>query len=188
MGDERPDGYSSTRNFHIYNARVRTMIGSRPDGWSRIGNFLLWWTCVPTTVVRRLDGDIWITILSLRRRASGRDTTSSGRLIDLPFIGTWKESETVRVLRGIRTCCWKVRTDASWIEPSRHSGGSGRRDTSSERMMLVCLASGRDDTSSERMKQWTDRRPDGMARSSGRLTGNLKFFWLAGRIVWRHSE
>jgi len=32
MGDERPDGYSSTHNFHIGNARVRTMIGSRPDG------------------------------------------------------------------------------------------------------------------------------------------------------------
>jgi len=31
MGDERLDGYSSTRNFHICNARVRTMIGSRPD-------------------------------------------------------------------------------------------------------------------------------------------------------------
>jgi len=39
--------------------------------------------------------------------------------------------------------------------------------------MLVCLASGRDDTSSGRMEQWTDGRPDGMARSSGRLTGNL---------------
>jgi hypothetical protein len=25
MGDERPDGYSSTRNFHISNARVRTV-------------------------------------------------------------------------------------------------------------------------------------------------------------------
>jgi hypothetical protein len=31
-------------------------------------------------------------------------------------------------------------------------------------------------TLSERMEQWTDGRPDGMARSSGRLTGNLKFF------------
>jgi hypothetical protein len=40
-------------------------------------------------------------------------------------------------------------------------------------MMLVCLASGRDDTLSGRMEQWTDGRPDGMARSSGRLTGNL---------------
>jgi hypothetical protein len=32
MGDERPDGYSSTPNFHIGNAHVRTMIGSRTDG------------------------------------------------------------------------------------------------------------------------------------------------------------
>jgi hypothetical protein len=32
MGDERPDDYSSTRNFDIVNARIRTMIGSRPDG------------------------------------------------------------------------------------------------------------------------------------------------------------
>jgi hypothetical protein len=46
-------------------------------------------------------------------------------------------------------------------------------NTSSRRMMLVCLASGRDDTSSRRMKQWTDGRPDGMDRSSGCLTGNL---------------
>jgi hypothetical protein len=32
MGDKRPDGYSSTRNFHISNARVQTMKGSRPEG------------------------------------------------------------------------------------------------------------------------------------------------------------
>jgi hypothetical protein len=49
-------------------------------------------------------------------------------------------------------------------------------NTWSGRMMLVCLASGRDDTSSGWMDQWTDRRPDGMARSSGRLIGNLNFF------------
>jgi hypothetical protein len=42
-------------------------------------------------------------------------------------------------------------------------------NTSSGRMMLVCLESGRID-------KWTDRHPDGMARSSGRLTGNLNFF------------
>jgi hypothetical protein len=46
-------------------------------------------------------------------------------------------------------------------------------NTSSEQMMLVCLASGRDDTSSGWMEQWTDGRPDGMARSSRRLTRNL---------------
>jgi hypothetical protein len=49
-------------------------------------------------------------------------------------------------------------------------------NTLSRRMMLVCLAFGRDDTSSGRMEQGTDGRPDGMARSSRRLTGNLKFF------------
>jgi hypothetical protein len=42
-------------------------------------------------------------------------------------------------------------------------------NTSSGRMMLDCLASGQ-------MEQWTDGRPDGMARSSRRLTGNLEFF------------
>jgi hypothetical protein len=49
-------------------------------------------------------------------------------------------------------------------------------NTSSGRMMLVCLASGRDDTSSGQMEQWIDGGPDGMARSSGRLTGNLNLF------------
>jgi hypothetical protein len=29
--------------------------------------------------------------------------------------------------------------------------------------------------SSRRMEQWSDVRPDGMARSSGRLTGNRNF-------------
>jgi hypothetical protein len=51
--------------------------------------------------------------------------------------------------------------------------GPDRMNTSSGRMMLVCLASGRDDTLFGRMEQWTDGRPDGMARSSGWLTGNL---------------
>jgi len=49
-------------------------------------------------------------------------------------------------------------------EASRYSGGSGRKDTSSGQMMLVCLSSGRYDTSSERMEQWTDGRPDGITR------------------------
>jgi hypothetical protein len=51
-------------------------------------------------------------------------------------------------------------------EASRYSVGSGR-------MMLVCLASRRYDTSSGWMEQLTVGRPDGMARSSGRLIGNL---------------
>jgi hypothetical protein len=39
--------------------------------------------------------------------------------------------------------------------------GPDGMNTSSGRMMLVCLASGWDDTSSGRMDQWTDGRPDG---------------------------
>jgi hypothetical protein len=172
MGDERPDDYSSKRNFHICNARVWTMVGSRPDGWSRINNFLLWWTCVQTIAVRRPDGDIWIGILALRSRVSGRDTTTSGRLIDLPFLGTWKEirnwSSTERrpdvLLKCLDGCKLAQKLlDTVW-------GPYGMN------------------TSSGRMEQWTDGRPDGMARSSGRLTGNLKFFWLASKIVWHHSE
>jgi hypothetical protein len=31
-----------------------------------------------------------------------------------PFLEHGKKSETDRVLAGVRTCCWKVRTNASW--------------------------------------------------------------------------
>jgi hypothetical protein len=136
MGDERPDSWTSTSNFHICYARVRSMRGSRPDDWIRIGNFHISCTRVRTETNWLPDDDIWIAILAFRRRASGRDTTSSGRLIDLFFIGTWKEFETGRVPRGVRTCCWDVWTDASWIGTSRHSGESGWKCMSSRRMML----------------------------------------------------
>jgi len=52
-------------------------------------------------------------------------------------------------------------------EASRYSGGSGRKDTSSELMMLVCLASSRDEhivRTDGTVDRWT----------SERLTGNLK--------------
>jgi hypothetical protein len=156
MGEERLDGNSSTRNFHICNARVRTMKGRRPDGWSRISNFHISSTRVRTKVDWRPDGDIWITILALRRHASGWNTTSSGWLIDLPFLGTWKESETGLVMRGVRMCCWNVRTDASWIEAFRYSGESGRKEH-------VVWTDGTVD-------RWTSGRDD---TSSGQLTGNL---------------
>jgi len=155
MGDECPNGYSSTCNFHIGNAHVRTMIGSRPDGCSRIGNFLLCCTLVRTTVVRRQDGHIWIAILALRRRASGRDTTSSGQLIDLPFLGTWKEIRNWSST-GRRPDMLLKRPDGcklaqKLLDTVRAPNGM---NTSSGRMMLVCLASGR-------MEQWTDGSPDG---------------------------
>jgi hypothetical protein len=56
----------------------------------------------------------------------------------------------------------------------QYSRGSGRKDTSSKRMMLVSIwRPVRVNTLSGRMDQWIDGRPDGMARSSGRLTRNL---------------
>jgi hypothetical protein len=112
------------------------MIGSCPDGWSRIGNFHISCMRVRTKSDWRPDCEIWIAIYTLRRRASGRDTTSSERLNDLSFIWTWKESEIGRVPRGVWTGCLNVQTDGSWIEPSQHSGGSERKCTSSRRMML----------------------------------------------------
>jgi hypothetical protein len=61
-------------------------------------------------------------------------------------------------------------------EASRYSGGSGRKDTSFGRMMLVCLASGRDEhvvRTDGTVDKWASGRDD---TSSGRLTGNLKSF------------
>jgi len=61
-------------------------------------------------------------------------------------------------------------------EASRYSGGSRWKDTSSRRMMLVCLVSGRDKhvvRTDGTVDIWMSGRDD---TSSGRLTGNLKCF------------
>jgi hypothetical protein len=61
---------------------------------------------------------------------------------------------------------------------SRYSKGSGWKDTSSGRMMLVCLASGRDEhvvRMDGTVDRWTSRQDD---TSSKRLTGNLKYSYL----------
>jgi hypothetical protein len=90
------------------------MRGRRPDGWSQIGNFHISCSCVRTKADWRPEGDIWIAILALFMSVSGRETTSSGRCINLPIFWTWKESEADRSLMDVRTGCWEVRTDASW--------------------------------------------------------------------------
>jgi hypothetical protein len=54
--------------------------------------------------------------------------------------------------------------------------GPDGMNTSSGRMMLVCLASGRDDSSSRRMEQRTDERPDGMASIVRTADRELEFF------------
>jgi hypothetical protein len=112
MGDERPDGWTSTRNFHICYARVRTMVRSHPDGWSRIGNFLNCWTRVRTKANRRPDGDIWIVILALCMSLSRRESTSLGRLkqsslkLNLERIWSWSIIDRCpdRLLRCLDEC------------------------------------------------------------------------------------
>jgi hypothetical protein len=85
---------------------------------------------------------------------SERDTTSSGRLIDLPFLGTWKESVNRLRIDRRPDVLLKCPDGASW-----HRSFSIRcrfpdgRSTSSGQMMLVCLKSGQNDTSSGRMEQ-----------------------------------
>jgi hypothetical protein len=162
MGDERPDGKSSTRNFHICYARVRTMIGSRPNGWSRIGNFLNCWMRVRTKADCRLDGDIWIVILALCMSVSGRESTSCRQLkqsslkLNLERIWSWSitercpdgllrhpdgcklEQELLDIVK-VQTGMHIVRTDDAWS----------------------VRASGRCDTLFGRMEQWTNGRPDG---------------------------
>jgi hypothetical protein len=90
------------------------MRGRRLNGWSRIGNFLNWWALVRTNADWLPDSDIWIAILALFMCASGRETTSSKRCINLPIFWTWKESEADQSLMDFRTGCYDVRTDASW--------------------------------------------------------------------------
>jgi hypothetical protein len=158
------------------------MRGSLPDGWSRIDNFNIRCTRFRTKADWCPDGDIWIAILALRRRTSGWDTTSSRRLINLSFIGTWKESETCWVPRSVRTGYWDVQKDGSWIETSRHSEGSGRKCTSFGRMMLgltsvrtVCHVVWSDGT----MVRWASGRDGSIVRTADRelKSSQCKVFW-----------
>jgi hypothetical protein len=152
-GFARPDqgvGASGRLNF---NTQFPYLMRVRPDGWSRIVSYHIRCTRVRTTAVRCLDGSFWIAILALRRYASGRYTTSSGRLIDLPFLGTWKESVNRSRIDRRPDVLQKRLDGASW-----HRSFSIRcrcldgENTSSGQMMLVCLMSGRKDTSSGRME------------------------------------
>jgi hypothetical protein len=99
------------------------MRGRRPDGWSRIGSYHIRSTSVRTTALRCPDGSFWTAILALRRYTSGRGTTSSGRLIDLPFLELGKNQWTIRELIGVQMCCWNVRTDQTGTEASRYDVG-----------------------------------------------------------------
>jgi hypothetical protein len=77
-GFARPDGFTSTRNFYIWCACVRTMRGRRPDGWSRIGSyhirtvhfelrFLPYGDTRPDGIPHRPDGWLIFPFLNLER-------------------------------------------------------------------------------------------------------------------------
>jgi hypothetical protein len=106
---DRPDGRTSAAsNFHnrlrasrprgrsVQTAKLQHTISisdTRASGRLKSNRQLPYrCTSIRTTAVRRSDGEIQTAILALRRYASGRYTTSSRRMIDLPFLGTWKES------------------------------------------------------------------------------------------------
>jgi len=151
MGDERLDGWTSTRNFHICYLRGRTMKGSRPDGWSRIGNFLNCWMRVRTKVDCRPDGYIWIVILVLCKSASGPRLTVVRTVIFelrfLPYLRArldgnprrpdgWSNlplnelGKNLKLIDHWEASRWAAETSGrmqAGIEASRYSGASGRK-------------------------------------------------------------
>jgi hypothetical protein len=158
------------------------MRGRRPDVWSRIGNFLNWWARVQTNADWRPDGDIWIAILALFMSASGRKPHRPDG------VSIFLYSELGKNLKLIDNWWTSGRMQAG-TEASRYSGGSGRKDTSFGRMMLVCLASRRYDTSSGRMEQWIDGRVDGITHHPDGWQGiwSLLSFSMC-RVFWKCSD
>jgi hypothetical protein len=107
--------------------------------------------------------------------ASGRETTSSGRLKSIfPYIELGKNLKLIDHKWMFGRAAKRSGRMQAGIEASRHSVGPDGKDTSSGRMMLVCLASGRDEhviRTDGTVDRWASGRDD---TSSERLTGNLK--------------
>jgi hypothetical protein len=133
------------------------MKSRRPDGWSRIGNFHISCTRVRTKADWRPDRDIWIAILALWRCASGQDTN-----IVRTDVSIFPYSELGKNLKLVN----------HWRSSGRAAETSGRMKVGTE-ASRYSIGSGRYGTSSERLEQLIDVCPNGMAWSSGRLTGNL---------------
>jgi hypothetical protein len=85
---------------------------------------------------------------------SRRETTSSEQLIDLPFLGTWKESVNRSRTDRRPNVVLKRPDGESWHKSfSIRCRCPDERSTSSGQMMLFYLMSGRNDMSSGRMEQ-----------------------------------
>jgi hypothetical protein len=113
-------------------------------------------------------------------RPDGIPHRPDGWLI-FPFLKLGKNQWTVRELIGVRTCCWNVWTEQAGTEASRYDVGV--RTEEARRPNRWCLSvwclDGMTRCPDGTVDRWASGRDD---TSSGRLTGNLKFFWLAGRI------
>jgi hypothetical protein len=133
------------------------MKGRRPDGWSRIGNFHISCTRVWTKADWRPDCDIWIAILALWRRASGRDTNIVRT--DVSMFLYSKLGKNLKLVDHCRSSGWAAKM-------------SGRMQASTE-ASWYSIGSRQYGMSSGRLERLIDGRPNWMARSSGRLTGNL---------------
>jgi len=111
MGDDRPDSWSSTRNFHICWTRVRTMADWRLDGW------------------------VLNCKLALGSSASGWESTSSERLQHLPIFDFGKK---IWILIDHWESSGRMQAGT---EASQFKGVSRRKSTSSGRMILWSVRS-----------------------------------------------
>jgi hypothetical protein len=137
---------------------------------------------------------VWTVIFELRflpyvgARPDGNPRRLDG-WSNLPLNWTWKEFEADRSLRGVRTGCWDVRTDASWNSSFSKQWRSGRERTSSGQMMLglsgvqTVLHVVRKDGI---MDRWASGRDATLSRW---LTGNWNLLTCNQcRIFWHHSD
>jgi hypothetical protein len=130
QGNSRTDSWSDARNFHISNSRVRTIECCRPDVWILNAQLALW------------------------MRASGRESTSSGRLQRSSHICVLERNPVGgRTLSVVQTCCINIQTDASWNKSKLLDikEGPGWKFSSSGRMMLWIVG----------CPDGISRRPDG---------------------------
>jgi hypothetical protein len=157
------DCWSSTRNFHIYLARIQTMIGMRLGGWSWIRNFHICWTWVRTKLT-----DVQTVVFELRflpyvwARPDGNPRRPKV-CINLPLFELgkkiWSWSITGRSPDGLLRCPNGCKLEQKLLDADECPDGNPRRP---EGWCFVCRASKRYGTSSRRLELWTDERPDEM--------------------------
>jgi hypothetical protein len=162
IGFARTDhGTGASRRLN-FNTQFPNLMRVRPDHEGETSRRLKSNRKLPYTMHQRQDHScqmsgrfIWTAILALWRYASGPDTTSSGRLIGLPFLELGKNQWTTWELIGVRTCCWNVRTDQVCTEASRCDVGVRTEET--RRPDRWCLSDWRPNGMTRRPDGWNNR-------------------------------